>query len=119
MRLFASLFAVVVISTLAFPVAAQSQKRPTPKELQVVEDVPSPPIVKDYDPAKDIKVTKRQSGTETIEEYRLGGRLYRQRIQPASGPAYELIDEKGEGKFVRVDGPDLKIAVPMWVLLSW
>ena len=121
MRIFASLFAIAIpiITTLAFPVAAQSQKRPTPKDLQVVEDVPSPPIVKDYDPARDIKVTKRQSGTDMIEEYRLGGRLYKQRIQPASGSAYELIDEKGEGKFVRVDGPDLKIAVPMWVLLSW
>ena len=125
MRALFSLFAVAVITTLAFPVAAQSpnaaqsQKRPTPKDLQVVDDVPSPPIVKDYDPAKDIKVTTRQSGADTIEEYRLGGRLYKQRIQPASGPAYELIDEKGEGKFVRVDGPDLKIAVPMWVLLSW
>ncbi len=123
MRTIASLLAIAIaipiITTLAFPAAAQSQKRATPKDVQVVEDVPSPPIVKDYDPVKDIKVTKRQSGTDTIEEYRLGGRLYRQRIQPASGPAYELIDEKGEGKFVRVDGPDLKIAVPMWVLLSW
>ena len=79
---FTSLFAVAVITTLAFPVeaqspnAAQSQKRPTPKDLQVVDDVPSPPIVKDYDPAKDIKVTTRQSGADTIEEYRLGGRLY-------------------------------------------
>ena len=89
------------------------------KGTQVVEDVPSPPEVKETDPAKDVKVTTRRSGADTIEEYRIGGRLYKQRIQPAAGPAYYLIDEKGEGKFTRVDGPDLKIAVPMWVLLSW
>ena len=64
-------------------------------------------------------MTTRQSGTDTIEEYRIGGRMYKQRVQPAAGPAYFLIDEKGEGKFIRVDGPDLKVSVPMWVLFSW
>ena len=110
---------VFIISMFMLPAFAQSQARPKPKDLQTVEDVPSPPAVKEIDPVKDIKVTTRQSGTDTIEEYRLGGRLYKQRIQPASGPAYYLIDEKGEGKFTRVDGPDLKIAVPMWVLFTW
>lgn len=119
MHLPASLFVILIATTLALPVLAQSPARPRPKDLQVVEDVPSPPEVKATDPSKDVKVTTRQSGTDTIEEYRLGGRLYKQRIQPASGPAYYLIDEKGEGKFTRVDGPDLKIAVPMWVILSW
>jgi hypothetical protein len=119
MRSFTRLFAFLTIIVLAIPAIAQNQTRPRPKDLQVVEDVPSPPKVKDFDPDKDVKVTTRQSGTDTIEEYRLGGRLYKQRIQPASGPAYYLIDEKGEGNFTRVDGPDLKIAVPMWVLFTW
>ena len=81
--------------------------------------MPLPPEVKATDASKELKVTTRQSGTDTIDEYRLGGRLYKQRIQPASGPAYYLIDEKGEGKFIRVDGPEVKISVPMWVLLTW
>ena len=119
MRSFTSLFAIFIFATVTLPAKAQSQTRPQPKGLQVVEDVPSPPMVKDFDPAKELKVTTRQSGTDTIEEYRLGGRLYKQRIQPASGPAYFLIDEKGEGKFTRVDGPELKIAVPMWVFFTW
>ena len=119
MRLSASLVAVSIIATLTFDALAQSQARPRPKDLQAVEEVPAPPEVKQTDPAKEPQVTTRKSGTDTIEEYRIGGRLYKQRIQPASGPAYYLIDEKGEGKFTRVDGPDLKMAVPMWVLLSW
>lgn len=119
MRLSASLFAILIITTLTLPALAQSQARPRPKDLQVVEDVPAPPEVKETDPSKEPKVTTRKSGTDTIEEYRIGGRLYKQRVQPASGPAYYLIDEKGEGKFTRVDGPDLKMAVPMWVLLAW
>jgi hypothetical protein len=110
---------LLIITALSLPALAQSQARPRPKELQPIEDVPPPPEVKATDPSKELKVTTRQSGTDTIDEYRLGGRLYKQRIQPASGPAYFLIDEKGEGKFTRVDGPEVKISVPMWVLFTW
>lgn len=119
MHLSSRLIVMSVAMVLVLPVLAQSQARPRPKDLQLVEDVPSPPEVKASDWSQDVKVTTRQSGTDRIEEYRLGGRLYKQRIQPASGPAYYLIDEKGEGKFTRVDGPDLKIAIPMWVILTW
>ena len=119
MHLPASLLASLIITALAVPALAQGQARPRPRDLQIVEDVSPPPEVKETDPSKEPKVTTRKSGTDTIEEYRIGGRLYKQRIQPATGPAYYLIDEKGEGKFTRVDGPDLKMAVPMWVLLSW
>ena len=119
MRTLTRWIVVLAISTFAIQATAQSQARPKPKGVQPVEDIASPPDVKDFNPAKDIKVTTRQSGTDTIEEFRIGGKLYQQRIQPASGPAYYLVDEKGEGKFIRVDGPDLKIAVPTWVLFTW
>ena len=119
MRTNVRLIALLMITTLTLSALAQSQARPKPKDVQPVEDVPAPPEVKDADPSKDVKVTTRQSGTDTIEEYRIGGRLYKQRIQPASGPAYYLVDEKGEGKCTRMDGPDLKIAVPTWVLFTW
>ena len=119
MRPSARIVAILTIASLAIPAFAQSQARPRPKDVVAVDDVPSPPEVKESDPSKDVKVTTRQSGTDTIEEYRIGGRLYKQRIQPASGAAYFLVDEKGEGKFTRMDGPDLKIAVPTWVLFTW
>ncbi len=108
----ASLFAIAGF-TFASTALAQSPARPKPPGVEVVEEIPSPTD------AKEIKVTTRKSGTDTIEEHRIGGRLYKQRIQPESGPAYYLIDEKGEGKFIRSDGPDLKTSVPMWVLWTW
>ena len=119
MRTYNRFIVMLTIFAFAFPALAQSQPRPRPKDVQAVEDIPPPPEIKEADPTKDIKVTTRQSGTDTIEEYRIGGRMYKQRVQPAAGPAYFLIDEKGEGKFIRVDGPDLKVSVPMWVLFSW
>ena len=113
------IFTILIFLMFTVSAIAQSPARPRPKDLTVVEDIPSPPDVKATEASKTETVTTRKSGTDTIEEYRLGGKLYKQRIQPAVGPAYYLVDEKGEGKFTRVDGPDLKIAVPMWVILSW
>lgn len=126
------------ILSLLFPLlfalcaAAQSTARPPPKGSEVVDRIPPPPAVKDYTPPAPVKdakvvdpkqpqpdVTVRKDGDNTIEEYRIRGKLYKQRVTPGKGPAYTLIDEKGEGKFTRVDGPDLKYAVPMWVLVTW
>ncbi len=123
-----------VIAALACTNAlAQSTERAKPKGTEVVDKVLPPPVVKEYQPkvtakgdtvVKDGKeiapeVTIRKEGDTTIEEFRQGGKLYKQRITPGSGAAYILIDEKGEGKFTRVDGPDLKLNVPMWVLFTW
>lgn len=68
---------------------------------------------------RDSVVSTRTTDTETITEYRLKGQLYKMVVKPASGAAYTLVDEKGEGKFVRVDGLGTRVAVPMWVLFSW
>jgi len=108
-----------LVAALSIPAFAQSQARPRPKDVQVVEDLATPPNVKDAKNVPEPEITTRQAGADTIYEYRIGGKLYQQKIQPAKGPAYYLIDEKGEGKFTRVDGPDLKMSVPMWVLLEW
>ncbi len=126
------LLALFIIAAMSVPALAQSQARPRPKDVQVVEDIATPPQVKDSKDggagkdgkdAKDNRVEPtiitRKEGGMTISEYRVRGRLYQQKVQPESGPAYYLIDDKGEGKFTRVDGPDLKISVPMWVLLEW
>ncbi len=110
---------VVLIALLSLPALAQSQARPRPKDAQVVEDLATPPKVVEGKKVPEPIITTRQSGSDTIYEYRIGGKLYQQKIQPAKGPAYYLIDDKGEGKFTRVDGPDQKISVPMWVLLEW
>lgn len=115
-------FILALMVFFCLPAHAQSQARPRPKDVQLIENLAAPPQVKDQKDDKsapDPDVTTRKVGGDTIMEYRIKGKLYQQRIQPASGPAYFLIDEKGEGKFTRVDGPDVKYSVPMWVLLEW
>lgn len=109
----------LILTALSLPAIAQSQARPRPKDVQVVEDLTTPPQVKERKDAVEPTITTRNEGGVTISEYRVHGKLFQQKVQPATGPAYYLIDEKGEGKFTRVDGPDLKTSVPMWVLLEW
>ncbi|WP_136249014.1 DUF2782 domain-containing protein [Halomonas borealis] len=59
-------------------------------------------------------VTIRQEADRTIREYRVNGALYAIEIQPASGPAYYLVDRDGDGDFERQNGQ--RIAVPEWVI---
>ncbi len=100
--------------------AAESPRRPA--DAVIIDDIVLPALPKGKtrdDFLRDHKITTRKSATETITEHRLNGKLYRMEVKPDKGPAYTLIDEKGEGKFVRMGEVNTKIAVPMWVLLTW
>ena len=115
---------IAVLLMLVFSFAAsssamaQSKERVKPKGTTPLEEAPPPPLVKE-DLSLQGKVTIVKKGDDTIEEYRLNGKLYKMRVVPAKGPAYFLVDPKGDGNFSRVDGPTSKIAVPTWVLIEW
>ncbi len=100
--------------------AAEKPRRPA--NAVVIDDYVLPMLPKGKsrdDFLRDHKVTTRKTDAETVVEHRLQGRLYKMEVKPASGPSYHLIDEKGDGKFVRMGEIDTKISVPMWVLLTW
>ena len=96
-----------------------------------LQPAPPPPAMdagdsKDAAPAKSpasdssapgepaVTITK-QTG-QTIEEYRVGGRLYMIKIIPKHGKPYYLVDDLGDGKFVRQDSTDNGFRVPQWVI---
>ena len=81
------------------------------------KDLPIGKTRKDFE--NDTTVTTRRDGEDTVTEYRLKGQLYKMVVKPAKGAAYTLVDEKGDGKFVRSGEPVAKVAVPMWTLLTW
>lgn len=62
------------------------------------------------------KVTITKETGQTIEEYRVGGRLYMIKIIPKHGKPYYLVDDLGDGKFVRQDSTDNGFRVPQWVI---
>jgi len=102
----------LLIFCLALPAAAQQR----PPNLQPLPEPPPPPAGMEPDPALEPQVTILRRGTEVVEEYRVGGRLYMIKITPASGKPYYLIDERGDGKFARQDTYDTGTRPPMWVI---
>ena len=78
--------------------------------------MPAPPagtqIVDDLEP----QVTIIKRGNDKIEEHRINGKLYMQKITPAHGVPYYLIDEKGDGNWTPRDTQGIQLSVPMWVI---
>lgn len=109
----------VLLAALALPAAAQSAARPLPPGAKPLEVPPPPPMVL-ADPGAEPDVTTRTEGDQTIQEYRVNGKLYMQRVTPKHGKPYVLMDHKGDGTFMRQDNPlDNGVRVPQWVLLEF
>jgi len=97
---------------IALPVAAQTP----PPNLQPLPEPPPPPPGFEPDSALEPQVTIIKRGTDTVEEYRISGKLYMIKITPPGGAPYYLIDERGDGKFSRQESFDSGIRPPMWVI---
>jgi hypothetical protein len=111
------------LAALAFCIAtgalAQSQPRPPPPGSKPLEEPPPPPAVVEGDPALEPQVSIRKEPDRTVTEYRIKGKLYMMKVTPASGPAYILMDHRGDGSFSRLDNLDTGLRVPQWVLLEF
>lgn len=112
--------ATVVMSALIFAIALTSaaQKGPPANLEPLPEPPPIPPeIASDPDLEPQITITRR--ATETIEEYRVGGRLTMIKVTPKTGRPYYLVADGTGGTWVRRDSLDPGLKVPMWLLFSF
>ena len=114
LRLLPILVALFLVAAL--PVAAQQGKPPA---LQPVPEPPPPPPGYELDSAVEPQVTILKRGTDTIEEYRISGKLYMIKVTPAHGRPYYMIEHKGDGTFIRQDNYDSGVRPPMWVIFSF
>ena len=96
-----------LLTLLATPAFAQ----------QPIADVPPPPPMADNVPEPEVTIVKR--GDDRVEEYRINGRLYMMKVTPPHGRPYYLVDNKGDGKWLRQDDLDGKVSVPMWVITTF
>lgn len=64
---------------------------------------------------QQVTITTRKEET-TIEEYRVGGKLYMIKVTPKHGKPYYLVDDLGDGRFARQEGLDSGVRVPRWVI---
>jgi hypothetical protein len=110
----------LLLSMFTFAAIAQPAPAPPrvkPNDLEVVDTVAAP--TKKEALPEDVKVTVYKKDGVMFEEYRVLGKHTKTRITPASGPSYILVDLKGDGNFVRADGPQTKGATAMWTILEW
>ena len=108
-----------VLAALLFCIVLPAVAAERAGVLQPIPDPPSPPPGFELDPALEPQVTIIKRGSDTVEEYRVGGKLYMLKITPVHGVAYYLIDEKGDGRMTRQEGLDSGIRPPLWVIHSW
>ena len=81
--------------------------------------LPPPPVLEanpaDSDQEPEITITRKKD--MVIEEYRVGGKLFKIKVTPKVGKPYYLIDERGDGEFIRQDGPDgSNLRPPQWII---
>ncbi len=116
-----SLALSLIVNTVNTANAADTPRRPANAEVIDEIELPKLPNGKTRDDFnRDLQVTTKKTDDETITEYRLKGKLYKMVVKPNNGaPIYTLIDDKGDGKFIRAGEPGTKITVPMWVILTW
>lgn len=110
-------FLGALLLAAALSAAAQTASQRPP--LQPVPEPPPPPPGYELDPALEPQVTILKRGTDTIEEFRIAGRLYMIKVTPASGVPYYLVDERGDGNFARQDNFTPFIRPPMWVIMEF
>ena len=110
MRRINSLIALLLIAVAA---SAAAQNRP---DAKTQPDVRPPPMeILDDNVQPQVTIKKREG--ETVEEFRVNGRLYKVRVTPEHGVPYTLVDQKGDGTFTPIDGPGAPaLSVPMWVI---
>ena len=111
---------VVLLASLSFAAFAQSAERARPPGTRPLEEPPPPPEITQANPASEPVVTVRTEGDQRIEEYRIGGKLYMQKVTPKHGKSYVLMDHRGDGTFTKLDNTvDPQVRAPQWVLLEF
>lgn len=119
-RIIPTLIAFAAVCAIALSgVTPNAMAQNSKSAAQPIPEPPPPPPGFELDPAAEPQVTIRRRGEDTVEEYRISGKLYMMKVTPPGGRPYYLIDERGDGKFARQDGPVTGIRPPMWVIHSW
>jgi hypothetical protein len=110
---------LLILLVAAFVLAGTASAQKVPPGLQPLpEPPPAPPG--GFDPELEPQVTIKKKDGDTVEEFRVGGRLVMIKVTPAHGIPYVLTDPKGDGSFThRRDSLEDVPSVPMWTLFTF
>ncbi len=104
------LISFFAIASLSFSAYAAQPDAPAKVEP------PPPPAMAADDPIDEPQVTITKQTEQTVEEFRVGGKLYMIKITPKIGAPYYLVDDRGDGKFARQESLDSGLRVPRWII---
>ena len=107
------------VAALAVSLALTAGAQQAPPKLEPVPEAPPAPPAVAADPELEPQITTIQRENETIEEYRVNGRLSMVKVTPRHGRPYYLVADNANGGFVRRDSLDSGLRVPLWVLWSF
>jgi len=117
----ATMLGLVFVLAVAVASGAFAQQAPAPPALEPSPRAPTatPEVANPNDPELEPQVTIVRHERETIEEYRVSGRLIMVKVTPKNGRPYYLVAEGPNGTFIRRDSLDTGLRVPMWLLFSF
>ena len=123
---------LLLLSLLTSYVAAQEPPEASLEELTEGGDLPevspttregasaAPAPLPEEEAEIQPEVVIRKRGENTVEEYRINGRLYKVKVTPPGGAAYFLVDTDGDGLMdTRRNDLNADMVVPQWVLFRW
>lgn len=102
-----ALLAIIVAPAIS---SAQTSAQPLPAVP------PPPPEMVPFDSALEPQVTIKRRDTDTVEEFRVRGKLYMVKVTPKIGAPYYLMDKQGNGNFTPAGTLDGNLSVPQWVV---
>lgn len=102
-----------LVLAVALPVLAQNR---LPELQPLPEPPPAPPGMLDAPSEPAVNIRQGTRGEDKVEEYMRGGKVYMIKVTPSHGVPYYLVDQQGNGTFVRQDVTDSGLRVPMWVI---
>ncbi|TMH62929.1 MAG: DUF2782 domain-containing protein [Betaproteobacteria bacterium] len=111
--------AILAAFAVGIALTAFAQKAPPPPQLEPLPEAPPPPPEIASDPDLEPQVTIVRRENETIEEFRVNGRLTMVKVTPRHGRPYYLVADGASGGFVRRDSLDSGLKIPLWVLFSF
>lgn len=114
------LLLAVSLTAVAFAAAAQSTERQRPRGTVPLDEPPAPPPMTQVDAPRDSQIARATDEGQVVEEQRVGGKVYKQRVTPKHGRPYILMDHRADGSFTRQDNTiDGHLSVPQWLVMEF
>lgn len=113
-------FLLIVFLFISSASISAEEALDTPPGLAPAPELPDLPEPVQSGETLEPDITIIEKAQETVQEYRVNGRLYMVKVTPRRGAAYYLVDNDGDGQLeTRTGDPAAEIVVPQWIILSW